>query len=150
MRAYCLGSAILVVALVGCGGDGLQRVPVQGRITAKGVPLDNAIVQFIPVEATKGEGGLGVSDSDGNFTVVGTRAGHQEVCPGEYKVRVSRLIARDGSTLPPDAKQADNPGCHESIPGPYTSLEGTPLKVVVPETGGAVAIDIPVAVVRRK
>jgi hypothetical protein len=82
--------------------------------------------------------------------LIGSRAGDKGVVPGEYKVRVSRLIARDGSPLPEDAKQADHPGCKESVPGLYTSLDGTPLKVTVPETGGLVTIDIPAKVLGHK
>jgi hypothetical protein len=148
-RLRFLAATALLLGLVGCG-DGLKRVPVQGKVTATGQPLDNATVQFIPAGSTQGEGGIGVSDPDGNFTLTGSRAGAQGVVPGEYKVRVSRLLARDGTVLPTDAKQADNPGCKESVPWLYASLEGTPLTATVPETGGEVAIDIPMMLSRRK
>jgi hypothetical protein len=145
-RLRFLAMITLFLGLVGCGGDGLKRVPVQGKITAMGQPLDNATIQFIPAGSTKGEGGIGVSDHDGNFTLIGALG----VVPGEYKVRIIRLLARDGTVLPADAKQADNPGCKESVPGPYTSVEGTPLKATVPETGGEVVIDIPAKIAGRK
>jgi hypothetical protein len=140
---------VLLSGLAGCG-DGLKRVPVQGKLTNQGQPLGNATVQFIPVGSTKGEGGIGVSDNDGNFTLIGSRRGDKGVVPGEYKIRVSRLIARDGTPLPADAKQADNPGCKESVPGPYASVDGTPLKATVPDKGGEVTIDIPVKIAGRK
>src|SRR4051794_27930280 len=142
-------TAVLFLASAGCG-DGLKRVPVQGKLTAQGKPLDGATVQFLPTGSTKGEGGIGRSDNDGNFTLIGSRRGDKGVVPGEYKVRVSRLIARDGSPLPADAKQADNPGCRESVPGQYASVEGSPLKVTIPDTGGEVKIDIPAKVLGRK
>jgi hypothetical protein len=150
MRRRFLAMALLFLGLAGCWGDGLRRVSVQGKLTAKGQPLDGATVQFIPLGSTKGEGGMGRSESDGSFTLIGSRAGAKGVVPGEYKVRVSRLIARDGTPLPADATEADNPGSRESVPGPYNSLEATPLKATVPATGGTVTIDIPANVVRRK
>jgi hypothetical protein len=139
----CLTLAAGLPALAGCG-DGLRRVAVQGKLTNIGKPLGHATVQFIPVGATQGEGGLGRSDADGNFTLTGSRGGASGIVPGEYKIRVSRFIARDGTPLDADAKQADNPGARESVPAPYSALEGTPLKVTVPETGGPVTVDIPV------
>ncbi|HEY7428712.1 MAG TPA: hypothetical protein VH682_31065 [Gemmataceae bacterium] len=148
-RLHFPAALALFLGLLGCG-DGLKRVPVQGKITAKGQPLENATVQFIPAGSTQGEGGMGVSDNDGNFTLIGSRAGAKGVVAGEYKVRVSRLLARDGTPLPADAKQADNPGCKESVPVPYASLEATPLKATVPEAGGEVAIDIPAKILGRK
>jgi hypothetical protein len=144
-----IGTATLFLALVGCG-DGMTRVPVQGKISAKGKALDGASIQFIPVGGTKGEGGLGRSDSSGSFTMIGSRAGASGVVPGKYKVRVSRLIARDGTPLSQDAKQADNPGSKESVPGPYNSLDGSPLEVTVTDTGWTGTLEIPVAVLGQK
>jgi hypothetical protein len=145
-----LAIAAVLVGLAGCQGDGLRRVPVEGKITAQGKALDNATIQFIPTGSTKGEGGIGRSDSSGNFTLIGSRAGASGVVPGEYKVRVSRLIAADGTPLPDDAKEAENPGAKESVPGPYHSVEGTTLKATVPEAGGAVALEIPAKVLGLK
>jgi hypothetical protein len=139
----------LFLGMVGCG-DGLKRVPVQGKLTAEGKPLGGATVQFLPTGSTKGEGGIGRSDDNGSFTLTGSRKGDQGVVPGEYRVCVRRLIARDGSPLPADAKQADNPGCRESVPGLYASLEGSPLKVTIPESGGEVKVDIPTKILGRK
>jgi hypothetical protein len=134
---------MLLWPCAGCGGDGLQRVPVHGKITAAGRPLDHATIQFLPADATKGEGSLGRSDADGNYTLTfGSRQGHSGVVAGAYKVRLSRIVGRDGSVLGPDAKQAENPGCKESIPEKYATLESA-LNVVVPDVGGVVNIDIP-------
>jgi hypothetical protein len=142
--------AVLLLGLVGCGGDGLKRVPVKGKVTAKGQQLDNATIQFIPTGATQGEGGIGRSDHDGNFSLTGSRRGDEGVVPGEYKVRVSRLVAPDGTPIPADAKQAETPNARESVPMPYSSLEGTPLTAIVPESGGEVKIEIPATVLRGK
>jgi hypothetical protein len=145
----CLIAAAALAALAGCG-DGLKRVPVEGTLTAKGRPLGGALVQFVPAGATKGEGGIGRADADGRFTLTGSRAGDPGVVPGEYTVRVSRFVAADGTPLPADARDADYPGSRESIPAPYSSPDGTPLRVTVPETGGAITVDLPVPIPGRK
>jgi hypothetical protein len=142
MRWWCGLVPILVLAVLGCG-DGLRRVSVRGKVTAGGVPLARATLQFLPLEGTRGEGGIGTSDSEGNFTLLGSRDGARGVVPGRYRVRVSRTVDRDGTLLPPDAKQADHPGARESVPPPYSTL-ASPLEVSVPEQGGAVSVEIPV------
>jgi hypothetical protein len=142
-----LTPVLLFLALPGCG-DGIKRVPVEGKLTAKGTAVEGAFVQFVPAETTKGEGGIGLSDQDGKFSLSGAK-GVKGVAPGAYKVRVSRLVMPDGKPLPYGATEADNPGCKESIPAPYSSPE-SPLRVTVPDAGGDVPIDIPVAIARPK
>jgi hypothetical protein len=144
-----LTAVIAIVALLGCGGDGLRRVPVKGKLTAKGRPVASATVLFMPVDTTKGEGGIGTTDGDGNFTLTGSRRGDVGVVPGKYKVRVSRFMDKDGSILPSDHKQADYPHAVESVPAPYSSPD-SPLEVTVPEEGGALTVEIPVATLGKK
>jgi hypothetical protein len=146
-RIVLLARLVCFVALPGCGGDGL--VAVQGKLTAKGLPLDGAFIQLIPGGSTKGVGGFGRSDAEGNFTLIGSRAGGKGILPGEYKVRLSRPVAADGSPIPPGVAP-DQVGARESIASPYSSVPDTPLRCTVPEGGGAVSIDIPVPIKRAK
>jgi hypothetical protein len=148
-RLRFLTAAVLVPALLGCGGDGLRRVPVKGKLTAKGGPIAGATVLFMPADETKGEGGIGTADSEGNFTLTGSRRGDAGVVPGKYKVRVSRFMNKDGSVLPADHKQADYPHAVESVPAPYSAPD-SPLEVTVPEEGGAITVQIPVATLGKK
>jgi len=148
-RLSSLAAAISILAFLGCGGDGLRRVPVQGKVTAKDVPVGNATVLFMPLEGTKGEGGIGTTDKAGNFTLTGSRQGDKGLVPGKYKVRVSRFMDRDGSILPSDAKQADYPHAEESVPAPYSSPD-SPLQVTVPEKGGTVNVELPVKIQGKK
>jgi hypothetical protein len=148
-RLRYLTAAAVIVWVVGCGGDGLKRVPVKGRVTAKGDPVGNATISFMPTDATKGEGGIGNTDSDGNYILTGSRQGDTGVVPGQYKVRVSRFVDRDGSVLPPDFKEADNPHAKQSVPAPFSSPEPT-LVVTVPEEGGTVNIELPVKLLGKK
>jgi hypothetical protein len=145
MRSLCfVGLVVVLLGLAGCGGDGLTRVPVQGKVTALGgTPIPHAVISFIPTASTKGEGGIGTADQDGNFTLIGSRRGDKGVVPGKYKVRVSRFVERDGSPLPPDWTQAEHPNARETVPAPYSSPE-SPLEVTVPEQGGDVKVELPV------
>ena len=145
-RWRCLAAPLVTAVVLGCGGDGLTRVPVQGKVTAKGVPVPNATVVFMPLGGTKGEGGIGTTDTSGNYTLTGSRRGDNGIVPGLYKVRVSRFIDRDGTPLPSDAKQADYPHAVESVPAPYSGPD-SPLEVTVPEKGGTVDVEIPVKLV---
>jgi hypothetical protein len=143
----------LVVMLLslsaGCSGDGLRRVAVHGKVTAAGQPVDHAVIQFMPDGVTRGEGAIGRSDADGNYVLTtGSRQGHVGVVPGAYRVRVCRTVSRDGRVLGPDARQAENPGCWESIPERYSRSEPA-YRVVVSDSGGAINIDIPEPVLSR-
>lgn len=143
-----LGAAILAPA--GCGGDGLRRVAVQGKVTAKGVPVANATVSFKPQGDTKGEGGIGTTNAEGAFTLTGSRKGASGVVPGKYKVTVSRFVNRDGSPVDlATFKEAENPFAHESVPPPYSGPD-SPLEVAVPDQGGAVTVEIPVSLIVKK
>ena len=148
-RLRYLALAVSILGFLGCGGDGLRRVPVQGTVTAKGVPVGDATVLFMPADATPGEGGIGTTDRDGHFTLTGSRRGDAGVVPGKYKVRVSRFVDRDGTVLSSDAKQADYPHAVESIPAPYSAPD-SPLEVTVPEKGGTVNVEVPVKTVGKK
>lgn len=133
---------LLFSCCLGCGGDGLSRVPIQGLVKMDGAPLASAVVQLTPKTGTPGEGALGMSDGEGKFTVISSRKDDAGVPPGKYGVRVSRLTDAKGTPLPPDATQADHPDAKESIPAPY-SLPSSPLEVTIDAKGGLVEINIP-------
>lgn len=141
--------ASVPLMLAGCGGDGLTRVHVDGMLTAKGQPLGNATVQFIPDGTTKGEGGIGRSSEGGLFQLTGSRDGASGVVPGDYKVRISLMVDSKGVPLPPDARDAEYPGSHDAVPPQYSSPNSS-LKVRVPESGGKLVVDIPTSVGAKK
>ncbi|HVK19579.1 MAG TPA: hypothetical protein VM533_21775 [Fimbriiglobus sp.] len=147
-RLRYLAVAVVIVGYVGCGGDGLKRVPVTGKLTAKGVPIDNATVSFIPLDATLGEGGIGTTDSMGVYVLTGSRRGDVGVVPGQYKVRVSRFMDKDGTILK-EFKQADNPHAMETVPAPYSTPDSK-MVVTVPEAGGTLDVELPVKLLGKK
>jgi len=147
-RLLRLATLAALLILLGCG-DGLRRVPVKGQVTAKGTPVGNATVSFMPADGTKGEGGIGSTDAAGNYSLIGSRRGDVGVVPGKYSVRISRFIDRDGTVLPSDAKQVDYPHAIESVPAPYSSANSTYV-VTVPESGGTLDLPLPVKLIGTK
>lgn len=130
-------------AIVGCGADdGYERVPITGILTVQDQPLPGAIVQFLPPDGSIAPGALGTSDEEGVFEVISSRQGDEGVPPGEYTVRVSKLINPDGTAVPPTAPEADYPDARESVPRPYNG-PGSPLKVTISDAGGEITVDIP-------
>jgi hypothetical protein len=150
-RLSYLALGVAVLAAAGCGGDGLRRVSIQGKVTAKGgAPVANATVLFSPQAGTKGEGGIGTTNAEGAFTVTGSRQGASGIVPGKYKVTVSRFVNPDGSSVDRETfKEAENPFAFESVPRPYSGPD-SPLEVTIPDQGGAVAVEIPVSLIAKK
>lgn len=146
MRLWCLFGVLLCSCLLsGCGGDGINRVPIEGTLTSQGTdPVDSAVLVFDPQEGTAGEGAIGRTDAEGKFTVISSRDDDSGIPPGKYSVRVSRLVdGQSGEPLPADAPEADFPGAYDSIPAPYSSTK-SPLEVDISEQGGELKVDIPV------
>jgi hypothetical protein len=144
MRKWLILAALLCgAASLGCGGDGLKRVNIEGQLEAENGPVAHATVQLIPVGDTAGDGALGLADQAGKFTVVSSRDRDQGLPPGRYRVRVSQLIDGDGTVLPGDATQAEYPFSREGVPPPYSTLE-SPLEVTISDQGGMVLVELPV------
>ena len=152
MKAVSFRRVVALISLtsLGCwGGDGLDRVPITGMVTVEGNPLSSAALFFTPAAGTPGEGAIGASDDSGKFQVVSSRRDDSGIPPGEYTVRISRLVMPDGSAIPPDAPDADFPEARQSIPKPFSGMD-SPLKVTIAAGGGEVKVDIPAPLVDPK
>lgn len=138
--------------VAGCGdGDGRGLVPVKGRVTVKGQPLDGAVVTFLAPPWQRGNlGARGVSDGTGAFAVIGSRLGKSGALPGDYRVTLSRMVDAEGKPLALSGGNPDSPGTYESIPAAFASAEKTTLTATVPPKGGPVEIDLPVDLVKKK
>lgn len=68
VRLAIAWGAVSVVA-AGCGG--VAAVPVSGRVTVNGEPLENVAVNFAPIaaEGAEGPGSSGVTDAAGRFSL---------------------------------------------------------------------------------
>jgi hypothetical protein len=60
------GCCALSIFLAGCGDDRPKRVPVSGRVTIDGKPLEVGFVQFVPENDRAATGKI---DSSGRFTL---------------------------------------------------------------------------------
>lgn len=134
---------MIAIGSVGCGGDGLNRVDIEGLVKAQNGPVKNASVQFLPQAGTPGEGAIGLADDQGKFTVISSRDRDGGLPAGKYRVRVNQMIDGDGTVLPAEATQAEYPFSKEGVPSPFSTPEST-LEIEVPESGGQLTIDLPV------
>ena len=57
---------VFVVFLVGCGDDG--RLPVQGKVTVDGVPVENGYIYLTPLPETDGPT-TGAKITDGSYKI---------------------------------------------------------------------------------
>lgn len=141
-----LGATLIgLVTLSGCGGPAAvelpDTVPFSGKVTMDGQPLAGAKVVFMAT-GKKGVGAEGATDEAGDYELrigIGAKES-QGAVPGEYKVRISRSLAPDGSPQDPTVP-AEIPGM-ESIPQRYSSSVDTELKATIPAEGGTQNFDL--------
>ncbi len=142
---------ILFLTLIGCGStDGLNRVPVKGKLTLEGEPLPGALVRFVPLESKMGYGGSAVTNSQGIFVLVDDRGFSGGVVPGTYLIAVSKMVKPDGTGLPQKATEDDFKGARETMPSNLVSAENSPLRFTVIESTPDANIDIPTAMLGNK
>lgn len=102
------GTALLALALSGCGGAGTAEV--SGTVTMDGQPVPNALVTFTP----EGEGSpaYGRTDSQGQYKLQYTQDASGAV-PGQYVVSISTYTDGDPDAEPPV------PRSPETVPARY-------------------------------
>ncbi len=102
-----IGAAAVLVAAVGCGGgaSSVKTVPVRGKVTLDGKPVEGATVQFAPEEGSGGRAASGLTKSDGTFelTTVGGGAG---AVPGKYKVAITKRATTGPAQAPKSQEEA--------------------------------------------
>lgn len=91
MRTFAsLALVSLFLISPGCG-DGPALVPVTGKVTLDGEPLEGANLSFVPVEGNKvSTPGADVTGPKGNFSM--TYNGRSGLSPGKYKVLISKTV----------------------------------------------------------
>ncbi|WP_339749241.1 hypothetical protein [uncultured Rubinisphaera sp.] len=106
----CLQGVLLGLCslfMIGCGGDGIDRVDVVGKVTLDGAPLnEGASITFIPVGPGPAAGAVIEGDQ---YTMLGDRAPG----PGEYRVEIrsprptgKQVLGTDGVTMEPSFEEA--------------------------------------------
>jgi len=120
-RGFAIPFAVLFVSVSGCGGSNsgpdTEMIPVSGSVAMDGQPLVGAMVEFHPTAGTKGNGGFGLTDEAGKFTLTDYHS-NPGCPPGEYGVTFSKITLPDGSPIPPDSQQG-GVGMKEQIPPVY-------------------------------
>jgi hypothetical protein len=112
------------VALVGCGGGGIERVDVYGTVTYQGAPVKEGLISFVP----QGEGPVaGTNITDGKYEAKGDGG----VPPGKYHVKISSTV-EDKESYVPDAMPV--PPQKEILPSKYNIA--TELTLEVPSGKG--------------
>src|SRR5690348_8076760 len=91
--------ALLSVAVIGCGPNYGGRQEVKGTIKLKGQPLNQAVIDFTPLESQPTK--MGALITDGSYII--PRA--SGLMPGKYRVMIT---AGDGRT-PENADGAPGP-----------------------------------------
>jgi hypothetical protein len=142
-----LAAAVLCV-VSGCGGPGVNLVPVEGTVTLDGEPLRNKSLMFMEV-AQEGTNAGGNTNDEGRYELLAQIPGavqdHKGIPPGRYKVLVFEPL------IPIESKVDDEmyepvfvPGETRSggIPPAYQSFQTTPLEVEVPAGGGSIDLEL--------
>ncbi len=115
-----LGSLLLAVACVGCGGDDIEIASVEGTVTMDGQPLANASVVFVPESGRP----AGASTDENGKYVLSFGGERQGAMLGKNRVRISTLA---------DPSEDDDgniiPGAPETVPMKYNT--DTELEFVV-------------------
>ena len=105
---FALPFLLIVVNTTGCGDGLLKTEPVSGVITLDGVPLDDAMVNFVPKTPGQGADGFGRTNEKGEY-VIQTMGGRPDAgtLPGEYAVTVTkyRLVPTGGTEIDRETRQ---------------------------------------------
>ncbi len=121
LRCLALGGLSL---WCGCGS---APPSVTGVVTLDDRPLLGARILFLPLGATKGHGGDGVTDASGAFEVTAFYSDNPKCLPpGRYKVVVTRMMRPDGSPAPPGIMTFDS-DARETLPAVYSDPRRTTL-----------------------
>lgn len=99
---YCrhlssVAALLMAVVIAGCSSGDPKLVPVTGKVTYKGEPVEGASVTFVHADGRTSP--VGVTDAAGVFTL-GSVTG-QGAAVGDYQVAISKKAAREGAPANP-------------------------------------------------
>ncbi|GAB4127135.1 transthyretin-like family protein [Thermopirellula anaerolimosa] len=97
-----IASAVLLLAMAGCGSKGFKTAPVKGTVTVAGKPAVQVFVQFQPVaqgDKDAGPSSTAVTDANGNFELRLVGAGSaMGAVVGEHAVRLAPAGEKETTT----------------------------------------------------
>lgn len=143
MQRYA-GLMIVAIVCLGCGGGKSLKVPelvpVKGKITLDGKPLESAQVLFQPKGGTAGQGAYASTAEDGSFTLKYNSG--QEGCPkGEYVIMITKLLTPDGKAVPAGQNAADV-DARDIIPARYKDPDAPLNSIMISGPNSDVNIDL--------
>jgi hypothetical protein len=154
MRRILWAAAVLAAA-GGCGDGGPVLVPVHGRVTLDGRPLAGKTVKFVPDPGTPGLGAGATTNAEGAYTLLSTKPGATRDTPGTpagaYRVVVVEpMFPVDLPVQSSDSSEATvaiglpalSKKKAQEIPPAYSKEDTTPLRVTVPDGGGALNLTL--------
>ena len=123
-------SVLFSFALAGCGGDGLDRRPVSGRVTYLGKPVEFGAIVFEPNESVGQIAPMGSARiENGEFQT----AADQSPIKGAYRVRI---MGYDKSKIKGDRAAGEAVEIPELFPEYRTEVE-------IPTPDGRLDVDVP-------
>lgn len=140
LRRSMLG-LIGLALLVGCNSKSVTgTVPVAGKVTYKGAPVEGAIITFVPEGS--GRPATATTVAGGVFSL--TTVDASGAMPGKYKVIVDKVDYGAGATLSMEAAASGigaEGNATRALPAKYAEAASTPLAIEVP-SGGKKDIDL--------
>ena len=138
-RRAVMRLAVAGVLLAGCGRRSkLRRLPVSGSVTFAGQPVDDGLIEFIPVDSTPGPSFGGLVKA-GRYDVPAAQGGHEG---GTYRVQITasrasgKTFSVDTLVLSPDGKKMQVPVMESVIPEKY-NVASTLRVTLTPEASAA-------------
>ncbi len=131
---YMLG-LIGLALLVGCNSASVSgTVPVGGKVTYKGTPIEGAIITFVP--EGNGRPATATTMAGGAFSLMTVDA--SGAMPGKYKVTVDKVVYGAAGSSSMEAASTGNAAEGQSkraLPAKYAEVASTPLALEVPSSG---------------
>ena len=109
----------------GCGGDGLERAAVSGKVTLDGQPLAKGDIQFVPKDGDS-RGAAWTKVVDGSYSIPASDG----PAPGAYVVSITPQVEVEGAAPAPSPDEAPgDEGAGDAGPSvvytPTSPLEAT-------------------------
>lgn len=106
---------VAVCALAGCSSP-QNRHEVTGEVKLKGVPVENGVIQFEPMDGQPT--GEGASITNGTYMIPADKG----LAPGKYRVMIVAGDGMDGSgDASPDSPNAGKRLSREKVPPEYNT-----------------------------
>ena len=140
MCRRCLFALIGLALLVGCNSASISgTVPVGGKVTYKGTPVEGAIITLVP--EGNGRTATATTTTGGAFSL--TTVDASGAMPGKYKVTIDKVEYGAAGSSSMEAASTGNAAegqAKRALPAKYAEVASTPLAMEVP-SGGNQSID---------